>query len=292
MPTFSRLQLLQLLTTDYLRDGVSSTASATGVYPAGTQGFQLTDQYQADPSLTGQNLYQRGWIYHQGMELRVASFNVGSGAYISQQYTGTTVASGGAYLFSQLLPISDKSRCIDDVVKRIRVLQEVGIATLDGNHLYTINGAASPHYIEQVLDCYYFANPSGSLSRGLSRVNNWEIVLTATGRELRIDPALAQSQQIIMNAILAITLGAADTATINIPDDRWVLSGAAAKAYDLLIRRTPGQSRGQYAADRKEFATTYSRLSQSFQPQIARTMQGLLGDPDAWTNNTEGGWDW
>ena len=226
------------------------------------------------------------------MELRVASFNVGSGAYISAQYAATVVLSGGTYEFHQMLAPSDKDRSLDDTVKRLRTLKEVGLPTMDGNHIYTIDGAASPNTIIQVLDVYFFQNPTGSLSRGLSRVNNWAVVTTATGNELRIDPALAQSQQLVMMALLTLSLPASDTATIDIPDERWVLSGAAAKCYDLLIRKTPGQSRGQYEKDRAEFARTFSRLSQSYQPTVTRTMQGLLGDPDSWTNNTEGGWDW
>lgn len=242
--------------------------------------------------MSGQNLYQRGWLKHNGMQQRVASFNVLTGGFSGLQYAPTLVLSGATYEFGSLLPQSDKDIALNDVVNRIRVLQEVGLITLDGNHLYTISGAASPHHIEAVLDAYYFVNPTGSLSRGLSRLNNWEIVTTATGQELRIDPALAQSQQIVMLSLLAITLGASDTATINIPDQRWVLSGAAAKCFDLLIRKTPGQSRGQYALDRKEFAATFTRLSQTFQPAITRNMQGLIGDPDTWDGGTFDGTDW
>ena len=250
----------------------------------------LIDSTQADPSFTGQSLYQRGWFKHNGMELRVASFHMGSGAFISAQIAATLFTSGGSYEFHQMLSPSEKDRCIDDVVLRYRIKQEVGIATVDGNHLYTIEGAASPHYIEEMLDHYYFANPTGSLSRGLSRLDRCEIVTTATGRELRISPALAGSQQIVLLAILSPTLGSTDAATINIPDSRWFLSGAAAKAMDLLIRKTPGQNRGQYEKDRGEFARVYSRLSQTFQPSITRTVEGILSDPDEWRSGYAG-WD-
>lgn len=224
------------------------------------------------------------------MSLRVASFNTASGAFVTAMVAATLAVSGGTYELHSLMAPDEKDLAINDVILRTKRVQEVGISTIDGNHIYTMNAAASPHQIEQVLDCYYFQNVSGSLSRGLSRLNNWQVVDTPTGPELRIDPSLAQSQQLVMLAILTLTLGAADTATINIPDERWVLSGAAAKCYDMLIRKTPGQSRGQYEKDRREFAATYSRLSQSFAPRITRTMQGLLNDADSWDANQNGYW--
>lgn len=275
MPIFSRQMLRALLTTDYLRDGIVSTLTATGFLGS----VNLIDSTQADLSLTGQALYQRAWLKHNGMELRVASFNVFSGAYISLQIAGTLVVSGGTYERHDSLPPSDKDRALNDTIKRVRVRREVAIPTVPGLNLYNLDTAGSPNLILDVLDAYYFTNPTGTLGRDQARLDDFTIVATATGRELRIEPALGQSQQLVLDAILTLTLGAGDTATINIPDDRWVLSGAAAKAYDLLIRKTPGQQRGALEKDRREFATEFSRLSSRFQPQIDRSIASLLDEP-------------
>lgn len=275
MPIFSRQNLRQLLTTDYLRDGIVSTLTATSFLGS----VNLIDSTQADLSLTGQNLYQRSWLKHNGMELRVASFNIGSGAYISLQIAGTLVVSGGTYERHDSLAPSDKDRALNDVVKRVRVRREVAVDSVAGQHLYNLDVVGSPNLILDVLDAYYFTNPSGTLGRGQGRLNDFTPVTTATGRELRIEPALGQSQQLVLECILTLTLGAADTATINIPDDRWVLSGAAAKALDLLIRKAPGQQRGALEKDRREFAIEFTRLSSRFQPQVDRDISSLLDEP-------------
>lgn len=279
MPIFSRQNLRQLLTTDYLRDGIVSTLTATGFLGS----VNLIDSTQADLSLTGQNLYQRSWLKHNGMELRVASFNIGSGAYISLQIAGTLVVSGGTYERHDSLSPADKDRALNDVIKRVRVRREVAIDTIESKKIYSLEAAegvgGAGGAILDVLDVYTFSNPGGTLSRGQGRLNDYTLVNTGSRREIRIEPALGQSQQFVMDAILTLTLGAADTATINIPDERWVLSGAAAKALDFLIRKTPGQQRGALEKDRREFAIEFTRLSSRFQPQVDRDISSLLDEP-------------
>jgi hypothetical protein len=151
---------------------------------------------------------------------------------------------------------------------------------VDGLHVYTLDGAASPHLILDVLDAYWFATPSGSLGKGKQSFTDTGVVMTATGRELWVEPALGASMQVVLDAVLTLTLGAADTATVNMPvDDRWLLNMAAAKAMDFLIRKAPGQNRGQLVQDRADFAAQVTRLAPRNQPQVDRTLEGLLDDP-------------
>ncbi len=275
MPTFSRATLRQLLTTDYLRDGLVGNLTASW----GVASVNLIDTTQADLSMSGQNLYARSWVRHNGATYRVASFNTGTGCFVTLQSAPTTVVSGGAYEVHFSLPPEDKDRALNDAVKRVRVRREVGLSSVDGLHSYTLDGCASPNTVLDVLDAYYFANPSDSLTRDQRSLSEFQVVTTATGRELRISPALGQSVQLVLDCVLTLTLGAADTATINVPDDRWLLSGAAAKAYDLLIRKAPGQNRGELVKDRAEFAAAWTRLSTRFQPVVDRPMAGVLDEP-------------
>lgn len=275
MPIVSRKSLRRSLALTWMHDGLVSTVTGSVGQTASLS--HVIDVTQANPDFAGQALYQRSWFKVNGMELRVGSFNVGSGAYVTGQLAATTIASGNEYERHDVLSPSDKDRAVDDAIGRVRVNREVGIPSVDGLTAYPLDGAASPNLVETVLDCYVFTNPSGSLDRGKAALDSWQVVSTATGTELRVSPAMGASMQIVLDAILALSLGAADTATINIPDERWVLAGAAAKAWDLVLQRAPGQNRGQYEQNRNEAARLYSRLSPRFQPQIDRAI--TLDDP-------------
>jgi hypothetical protein len=48
---------------------------------------------------------------------------------------------------------------------------------------------------------------------------------------------------------------------------------------DFLIRKAPGQNRGQLVQDRADFAAQVTRLAPRNQPQVDRTLEGLLDDP-------------
>jgi hypothetical protein len=266
--------LRQSLGVDFIRDTVVGLVASWGQT---ANSLNFIDAVLADPSLSGQGLYVGSSLWFSAGEVRVASFNAASGALFSTSRSITPLTqSGNEYERHDTLPGSEKNRAINDALRRIRVRREVGIDAIDGGHLYALDTAASPHAITHILDVYYFANPSGTLGRDLRGIVDWEIVPTATGTDLRIEPALTASQQLCILADIALTLGSGDAATINIPSDEWLLSGAAAKSYDLLIRRAPGQSRGQYEKSRAEFARSFSRLSAIYAPPQATGMQGLL----------------
>jgi hypothetical protein len=268
VPTFSRKSLRQNLGLNHLHDTYVGTTTATG--PA------IVDQFTADTSLTNQSLFERAWLKHNSMELRVASFNIGSGAHVTGMVLGTLVLSGAEYERHDLLRPSEKDRAIDDAVKRLRIRQEVGLPSVDGGILYDIDTAASPASIvspEDVLDAYYYANPTNSLDRDRRAFAQWAVVQTGSGMELRAEPKLSGSYQIVLDALITLTLGSADTATINIPDERLVLFGAEAQCWHLLAKTAPGTVRASYAQSRDEAARAYSDLAAKFKRPVARSLQ-------------------
>lgn len=229
------------------------------------------DSAQANPDFSGNGLYRRAWFRVNGMTLRVASFNVASGALITQSSTPTGVPSGSQYETWEILSPEDLDRCLDWTVRRMRDRREVAIPTVDGDTTYALDGAASPNYVAEVMGGYYFAAPDGTLGRDRRPLTNVVPVTTASGtREARISPALGQSQQLVLDCILVLSLPAADAATINIPDEEWLLAGAAAKAFDLLIQRSPGQEADTYKERRLEHAREFTRLSGRYQPEVER----------------------
>ena len=206
----------------------------------------------------------------------MASFNVGSGAYFSMDqgaYFPNGLASGTSYERHDLIPSLDKDRALDDAVQRVRVRQEVGITTLSGAVFYDLDAAASPHRIADVLDAYVWSDPSntGNRDKRLFRTAP-RVVPTATGVELRIDTALDLSSLLVVDALLELTLGAGDAATITVPDERLVLSGAAAKCWDLLAQRSPGTQVAVYELRRDKAAQQFSDLSARYKPPTARRL--------------------
>lgn len=268
MPTFSRKSLRQSLGLNHLRDTQVGTTTATG--PA------VVDQFGADTSFSGQVLYERSWLKHNGMELRVATFNVGSGAYLSGMVLGTLVLSGSEYERHDLVRPSEKDRAIDDAVKRMRLRREVGLPSVDGAFYYAIDFAATPALIvdeSDVMDVYYYANPTNSLNRDRRQLDNWDVERTGSGLELRIAPRLSGSYQIVLDALITLTLGSADTATINIPDERLVLFGAEAQCWHALAKTAPGTQRESYVKSRDEAARAYSDLAAKFKRPVERNLQ-------------------
>lgn len=283
MPTFSRKSLRQALGQNYIRDTiVGNTTSSWGALGS----LSMMDSVVlANLDFSGQGLYAGGFLRVASGDYRVGSANVASGALVSAQAMRAAIASGADYEFASLLSAAEKDQAINDAIKRLRINQEVGVNTVDGALHYTIDGAASPHYIEDVLDVYYFSDPAGSLNRGETRLAWFDVKPTPTGTELRIAPALGASQQIILDALLALTLGAGDAATINIPDERLVLWGAEAQCWDRLSKRTPGTATQQYQQFRDNAARQYSQLAAKFKPQVARRIQ--FDEPV-----TRGSWSW
>lgn len=279
-PVFSRKTLRQNLGLNHLRDVALGTI--TGSFGQAPGNLNIIDAAMADLSYLGQGLYARSWLRLNtaDFDIRVASFNAGSGAYFSQygaaNIAATMHASGTSYERHDLLPSVEKDRAIDDAVKRLRIRREVGFPSVDGAFFYAIDGAASPAIIvnpEDVLDAYYYANPANSLNRDRRELANWNVDLTGSGMEIRIAPRLSGSYQIVLDALVTLTLGAGDAATLNIPDERLVLFGAEAQCWHLLAKTSPGTQRGSYAQSRDEAARAYSDLAAKFKRPVARDIQ-------------------
>jgi hypothetical protein len=279
MPVYNRRGLRQTLGRDYIRDMVSST-TGTFVAPA-TLGAAFGNPRFIDSGLAGQGLGVNTHIWHNagGFDYRVSSMNTGSGQYVTGQFIEATIAVGDEFEVHSRLSASEKNAMIDETLKSIRVQQEVGIATgTAGADFFTIEGAASPHYISDVLDAYWFANPDGSLDRTLYRFTDIRLVMTGSGREIRVNPAPGGSAQLMLDAILTLTLGGSEGAAITIPDDTWLLAGAAARCYNLMIQAAPGQNAGELANRRTEWANQFSQLSTRFAPSYTRTVR--LEEPE------------
>jgi hypothetical protein len=277
MPVFSRQALRRALGVSWLHDTILGITT----FSAATAAPQVMDTAYGDPSLSGHNLYAGGWLRHAAslLDFRVASFNAASGAFISTSVLGGAPApSGTTFEIAGLLPPADKDRALDDAVARIRVRQEVGITTLSGAVFYDLDTAASPHRIADVLDAYVWANPGDVADRG-KRVfaTPARVVPTATGVELRIDTALDLSHLLVVDALLGLTLGAAEAATVNLPDERLVLAGAAAKCWDLLAQRSPGTQVAVYERRRDDASRQFSDLAARYKPPTAKRLS--LDDP-------------
>ena len=124
-----------------------------------------------------------------------------------------------------------------------------------------------------VFDAYYFADPTASLGRDRHNLTSYQVVVTGSGREVRIEPAIDGSVQLILSALVRATLGASDLATVNLPNEEWVLNGAAAYCYSRLARSAPGQETAEYKNKAKEFATAWRRGVRNVLPQVDRTIQ-------------------
>lgn len=286
MPVFSRKQLRRDLARRYIHDYAVSNAEVYGQNAgAQTQFLPVTmmSTMAANPAFSGQDMYQNAWLYVEGsiaigdtgpslFQYMIASYNAASGAFISLQLAKEWHSNTANFEVHTRVPPYDKDRAIDSVIQRIRLRQEVGINTIDGALVYTIDGAASPYMIDRILNIHIAANPSNSQNLDIRHVSDWDVVPTATGNVLRLTYAVQGSQQLLLDAILAPTLGV-DTATINIPDERWILAGAAVTCYDLLIQDAPGQQVQQLQQRRAEHAAEFSRLTTRFAPAYAEPIR-------------------
>lgn len=271
MPVYSRAQLRRDLGQDFLAD----TTLGTTVLSLGVGGAaQFMDPVLAALSFSGQQIAQRAWVYHAAgaQTFRVGSFNTASGAYVSGNLTFTSVASGDLFEVHELSSPADKNRAIDNTLQRIPLRQEVGFPAVTEQTRYVIDGAASPHALRNVLNAYYVSNPAATTHQDRHDFVGYEIITTATGTELRIAHAVA-SAMLYLDAVLDLTLGAADTATINLPSERWLLAGAAAQLLGTLIQRSPGQEAGRYKERRAEHVQAWNRLTAKFSPPIVKRIR-------------------
>jgi len=264
---YSRQTLRRLLGTAHLMDTYVGQVAATT--PIVNYSINLLDGALADLSLSGQGLYVGSWVWLSGAEFRVASFNVASGALVSQAATTATIAVQGAeYERHDAVRPSDKNRALDEAIKRLRVRQEVGLQGIDGRTAYPL-----PASVEQVLGGYYFASPDGTASRGQTRLNAVRVVTTGSGPEVRIDPAIGGSQQLVLDAITTPTLGSAETATVSIPDERLVLYAAEAECWGMLTRDAPVGAMASYRERQNQAALQHARLAARYAVPVDRVLR-------------------
>ena len=286
MPTYSRKFLFQQTARLFdPKTWVGTTAGSVGA--TGTVYF--FDQRIANPAFSGERLYDRAWVWHHAQQAayRVASFNTGSGAFISLQMpmagapSAGIIASGDDFTVLPRLSPYDLNLAIDRTVSRMRVRQEVIVNALDGQVNYQIDNAASGVSIQRVLNAWYYTVGSQAPSppgydRGQRYFNWWGEGHTGSGTyELRIDPPIGSGAQIVIDGIVDMTLGAAETATINLPHDEWVYAGALTHAYTMLIQQSPGQAAGELLQRRAEWARQWRDANAKFQPLIDRSIAGI-----------------
>lgn len=275
MPVYSRKYLRQTLGRNHTRDTYVSAIAATANQSSSP--FFVTDPNVADVAFSGQDLYARSWLLTAGNQGQIASFNAGSGTYLLTAAGfgapfAAAIPSGSEYERHDMLPPADKDRAIDETVKRLWSRGEVAITTVEQARVYPL-----PPQVIDVLDCYYFANPAATVDRAQQRLTRFDTVLTQTGPELRIDPALQVSQQIVLDAILSLSLGTSDAATVNVPDERLILFGAEAQCWDLMVRKAPRGTADEYRRLRDEAARQFGLLSARFKVPIDRPLR--LHDP-------------
>ncbi len=290
MPIFSRKQLRRSLGLEYLRDttlGTTQLSVSIGSF------MQVMDPAQANLDYSGQNLYGRAYIRAGSADYRVGSYNFQSGSFLAQQAVLlVSLGSGGDYEIHSRLPAPDLDRCIDQTILELRVEREIGVPSLPGAFIYNIDGAASPHTLVDYNEVYFYASPDSTTNRNRGDFNNVNLVHTPTGNELRLNCALNASQRVVIDAILQLTLGAGDEATINVPDRDWVLWGAAARAYNMLIQQTPGQDATLLKERRAEAARAFTKKSQRWQPGISRRITLDTPDTEVARRQGTGYWPW
>jgi hypothetical protein len=269
-----RKQLRRDLATRRLNDGIYGTiAASAGGAPVGSA-VLATDVRLALPDFSGQQMYQFGFLRVASVDYRVGSFNVNTGAFVSVAAAINAIASGADFEVHQKLSAPQMDSALDETILRMGAQRiEVGIPSVPGALFYDITTVGSPNFrVTSVLDAYYYADPSNSLNRDRRNFTQEAVVLTGSGVEFRAEYALAASMQLILDALVTYTLGAADAATINLPDEETVLWGAAARCYDTLIADSPGQETNLYEKRRKEAVMQFNRLATKQAPQIDKKL--------------------
>lgn len=274
MPIYSRRTLRQRLGQEWLHDSVIGTTS--GQCDIGTA-LTALDSAQQDPTASGEQLFQKHYLRMLGSagviaDARVASFNTGSGAFVSAVLAATTVYSGMPYEVAALISPADKDRALDTVIRDVRIRQRLPIWAIDQGRIYSLGDE-----VRDVADVYYQSDPTGSLDKGESPIPWFRFDQTGSGNQLRIAGSLVPSQQLIVDALVTVSLGANDLATVNVPSDSWVLAGAAARCYWMMEQQAPGKEAAAYRQRRAEAANQYTRLSARFQPFVTR--RTMLDEP-------------
>jgi hypothetical protein len=120
-----------------------------------------------------------------------------------------------------------------------------------------------------VVEVYRLADPTNSLNPQVDRLPTSlaRVVATATGNVLRTDSPFPSGQMLVLDAILVPSLGSADAATVNLPDAAWVLYGAEAQCWELLLKRSPGTNAGTYRMNAQRAAAAFRAGARQFQPR-------------------------
>ena len=278
MPTYQRKTLFQNFAQLFdSRTWVANTGASVGANGS----VWFLDTTQANPAFSGEKMFDRAWIYHHDTQqtFRVASFNTASGAWVTAQTTATTIQSGSSFTVLPRLAPTQMQQCIDRAVMRLRARQESVITAVDGAAQYPMDSAASPATIRKVLNVFYYANAAATTDRDKSWFQWWGPHMTASGSmELQIAPPIASGSQIVIDGIIDMTLNSAETATINLPDDMWLLSGALVHAYNLLIQQAPGQAAAELLQRRSEWALQFRAFAANYMPLVDRSMEGAFDE--------------
>lgn len=249
---------------------------------AGTVFF--IDSRTANPAFSGERLYDRAWLYHHATQFgyRVGSFNTASGAFVSVQSAyGGAIASGDDFTVLPRLSPYDLNLAIDLTVNRMRVRQEIPINSQDGQVLYQLDNAASGTVIERVLNAYYYTTPNASPNQDFGKryFDWWGDGKTGSGTYcLTISPPIATGNQIIVDGIVSMSLGSAETATINLAHPELVYVGALMYAYNALIQQAPGQASAELIQRRAEWVRQWREVASKMNPTIDRSMQGIFDE--------------
>src|SRR3990172_1927509 len=119
MPVISRRTLRQRLGQEILRDTVVGQTSGSWGTQAGS--LNIIDSSLADPTASGESLYHRHYLRLLGsigllQDLRVGTFNAGSGAFLAAITAATTIISGMPFEVHALVSPAEKDRAIDGAI--------------------------------------------------------------------------------------------------------------------------------------------------------------------------------
>lgn len=267
MPVVNRKTLRRALGVQRLRE---CTLGTTQLAVSLNQNAQVMDPYLADTEGSGQGSFQRAYLRVGSADYRVGSYNFQSGSlWTGQLIRAANIASGADFEVHSRLSAAELDLCIDQTLLELRIEQEVAIPSVEGATAYGLAAVASPHTLVDYGNVYAFADPTSTVNRQRVDVIQAVSVTTATGAEMRIPyPGLGASMQLVVDGFLQMTLMADDAATVNLPDRDWLLWGAAARAYDMLIQKSPGSDVSLYKERRAEAARAFSRKSQTWQPSM------------------------
>jgi hypothetical protein len=272
MPNYTRRTLRQTLGTRYLSDTRVATTTASRGTAAGTE---FVDRVLADPTLSGQQLYDRATILYGANAFRVATYHVGTGVLLSLQQPYANVASGDEYELHQMVSITNKHEALAWALGEMPVRREIAVPSVDGLAHYTLPDVAGSVTILDVLDSSYWADAASTTNRNRGRFDAWEVARTYSGAEIRISPVLGASAQLVVEALIVQTLPADDSGVVAVSDLDTLLWGATAHAYWLLQQDSPGQETGLYERKRQHALRTFNGRLATRRPAIAMKVQLL-----------------